>query len=326
MTVSFIIVAYNEEASINRLFEDIKRQDYSHEKIEVLLVDGNSTDATKELMYKFTKENVDFMNVVVLDNPKRTLPCGWNIALDAAHGDVILRVDAHASIPSDFISNNIRCLKSGEKICGGYRPNIIDEKTPWKKTLLLAETSMFGSSIAPYRRNNKKRYVNSIFHGAYCKEVFGKVGKYNEQLNRTEDNEIHYRMRKAGYRICFDPSIISYQYIRNTLKTMLKQKYLNGYWIGKTAKICPKCLSIYHFVPGIFIIGIIITSILAILHIWWCSCFMWGCYWGLAIIMTFVAILSEREFWWTYLFLPILFFGLHIAYGLGTVNGIFSRK
>lgn len=161
-------------------------------------------------------------------------------------GDAIIKVDAHAVIPEDFVSKNVRVLETGEYICGGQRPNIIDKPTPFKETLLLAESSMFGSSIASYRNNPGKTYVKSLFHAAYRREVFEKVGFFNEELVRTEDNEIHYRMRKAGYKLCFDPDIISYQYTRSSLKAMLKQKYANGYWIGKTSKVCPKCLSIYH--------------------------------------------------------------------------------
>ena len=119
---------------------------------------------------------------------------------------------------------------------------------------------MFGSSIASYRNNPGKTYVKSLFHAAYRREVFEKVGFFNEELVRTEDNEIHYRMRKAGYKLCFDPDIISYQYTRSSLKAMLKQKYANGYWIGKTSKVCPKCLSIYHFVPFAFVSAIIASG------------------------------------------------------------------
>ena len=149
----------------------------------------------------------------------------------------------------------MRVLESGEDICGGQRPVIIDEETPWKNTLLLAESSMFGSSIAPYRNNPGKTYVKSMFHAAYRRQVFDKVGFFNENLARTEDNEIHYRMREAGFKLCFDPDIISYQHIRSSLPKMLKQKYSNGLWIGKTAKICPQCLSLYHFCAICFCIG-----------------------------------------------------------------------
>ena len=201
-----------------------------------------------------------FRRVVVLDNPKKTLPSGWNVALREYKGDAIIKVDAHAVIPEDFVSKNVRVLETGEYICGGQRPNIIDKPTPFKETLLLAESSMFGSSIASYRNNPGKTYVKSLFHAAYRREVFEKVGFFNEELVRTEDNEIHYRMRKAGYKLCFDPDIISYQYTRSSLKAMLKQKYANGYWIGKTSKVCPKCLSIYHFVPFAFVSAIIASG------------------------------------------------------------------
>ena len=135
-------------------------------------------------------------------------------------------------------------------VVGGVRPNIVDEETQWKDTLLLAESSMFGSSIAPYRNGGngtgEKIYMKSLFHAAYRREVFDKIGHYNESLARTEDNEIHYRMRKAGFKLRFCPDIISYQHTRSSLPKMLKQKYANGYWIGKTSKVCPGCLSIYQ--------------------------------------------------------------------------------
>ena len=188
---------------------------------------------------------------------------GWNVILKNYHGDAVVRIDAHAEIPEDFVEKNVKVLESGEYVSGGLRPNIIDESTPWKETLLLAEQSMFGSSIAPYRRSEKKTYVKSVFHGAYKREVFDKVGFFNEQLGRTEDNEINYRIREAGYKICYSPDIVSYQHTRNSLKAMLKKKYGNGYWVALTLKACPKCLSVYHFVPLCFVLGIIGTSILA---------------------------------------------------------------
>ena len=323
MKVSFIVIAYNEEKTIKNLLGDIANQNYPHQLIEVILIDGLSTDTTKKIMEEFSKENNDFMRVVVKDNPKRTLPCGWNIALSESNNDLIIRVDAHSSIPSDFITKNVECIKSGEKICGGYRPNIIDEETPWKKTLLLAETSMFGSSIATYRRNSGKRYVNSVFHGAYSREVFEKVGLYNELLARTEDNEMHYRMRKAGYNIYFDPQIISYQHTRHSLKKMLKQKYLNGYWIGLTMSISPKCFSIYHFIPFLFVLGICLTTILSSIGRYNLSIIMWSSYWILNILMSVLSIKNERSNIYN-LALPILFFMLHVYYGIGTFIGILN--
>ena len=115
-------------------------------------------------------------------------------------------------------------------------------------TYTIRLTDKFGSSIATYRRSHHKTYVKSVFHGAYRREVFEKAGLFNENLGRTEDNEMHYRILKAGYKICYNPKIISYQHTRNTWRGMIKQNYGNGYWIGLTVGICPRCFSIYHFV------------------------------------------------------------------------------
>lgn len=330
MYITICVIAYNEEKTLNSILRDIIEQDYKHEDIEVVLVNSASTDSTRMLMEQFAAANqkntepLHFRNVVVLDNPKKTLPCGWNVALQAYSGEAILKVDAHASIPKDFVRKNVAVLQTGESVCGGQRPNVIDDATPWKETLLLAESSMFGSSIAPYRNNPGRSYVKSMFHAAYRREVFDTIGEFNEALTRTEDNEIHYRMRKAGYQLCFDPDIISYQHIRSSLSKMLKQKYANGYWIGLTTSVCPKCLSIYHFVPFAFVLAIILSSVACILTgsriIYGFTGLMWGLYWLLAVVMAVLAVIgagNKRN--WTCITLPILFFLLHISYGIGTV-------
>ena len=133
-------------------------------------------------------------------------------------GDVIIRIDAHTHIPEDFTSKNIFLQEKGEYITGGSRPCLIDNPTPWKETLLKVENSMFGSSISKARKNTKSCYVKSMFHAAYKHEVFEKVGGFNTKLLRTEDNEMHYRIRKAGYKLYSDACIVSYQYARSNLK------------------------------------------------------------------------------------------------------------
>ena len=139
-----------------------------------------------------------------------------NIVLKNSKADVILRIDAHAKLDKDFIENNMKCINSGEFVCGGPRENIIDENTGWKRLLLSAEQSMFGSGIASYRNKTEERkYVKSVFHGAYRREVIEKVGLFNEGLIRTEDNEYNYRIRKVGYKICYDPLDIRHKICYN---------------------------------------------------------------------------------------------------------------
>ena len=127
MKVSFIVVAYNAGNKLENLLKDLEKQDYNHDDIEIILVDSNSSDNTKDVMMKFKNSSKSFSKISVLDNPKKILPCGWNVALEESTGDIILRVDAHSSLPIDFISKNVKRIAAGEKVVGGHRISIIDE-------------------------------------------------------------------------------------------------------------------------------------------------------------------------------------------------------
>ena len=196
----------------------------------------------------------------------------------------------------------------------------MDKSTNWKETLLSAEQSMFGSSFAPYRAGQKKMYTSSLFCGMYKREVFEKVGLYNENLFRTEDNDISYRIRKAGYKMCFCPDIVSYQHTRSSFAKMLKQKYLNGYWIGKTMGVSPKCFSLFHFVPLAFVLSIILTTVMAFFSFPLLSYLMWGAYLLLVLSMSIMELFHKPIA--TNLLLPFIFFLLHISYGIGTLLGL----
>lgn len=321
MIISVCVVARNEEKTIQGILSDIQRQTYPHGKMEIILIDSMSEDRTKQLMHQFKESHSDFYNIQVLDNPKKRLAPGWNVALSHYKGDAILRIDAHASVPEDFVMKNVRVLENGEYVSGGKRPNIIDDPTPWRETLLLAESSMFGSSIANYRRSSKQGYVKSLFHGAYRREVFEKTGGFNESLGRTEDNEMNYRIREAGFRLCYSPDIISYQHTRSSLKGMMKQKFGNGLWVSLTLKVCPGCLSCYHFVPLAFVLAILCTTILIPVGIWQPAVLMWVCYWAAAVIMALFSVKGKEKTRYSWL-LPGLFFLLHISYGIGSLIGL----
>ena len=321
MTVSLCVVAYNEEFFLPNLLSDLVKQTYPHRLTEIVLIDGNSTDNTKQIMFEFARNNNSFYNVQVLDNPQRIQAAGWNVAIRNAQSDVIIRIDAHTHIPPDFTEKNMILQEKGEFVTGGVRPCLISDPTPWKETLLEVENSMFGSSVSKGRKNTKCCYVKSLFHAAYRKEVFEKAGYFNTELLRTEDNEMHYRIRKAGYKIYCDPQIVSYQYARSDLKMMIKQKYGNGYWIGFTMGVCPGCISLFHLVPLVFVLWIFFTTCLALLSYWQFALIMWSAYTLFTLSGMVCTILNRNSNRWTFL-MPILFFVLHVSYGLGTLMGL----
>ncbi len=323
MTVSLCVVAYNEEQFLNNLLNDIEKQTYPHEYMEIILVDSNSVDNTKKIMQEFAGKAKGFYNIQVLDNIERIQASGWNVAIKNAHSDVIIRIDAHTHIPADFTKKNMMLQERGEYVTGGVRPCLIDNPTPWKVTLLEVENSMFGSSVSKGRKTKKSGYVKSMFHAAYRREVFEKSGLFNTELLRTEDNEMHYRIRKAGYKLYCDENIISYQYARNTFKKMVKQKFSNGYWIGLTLGICPECISLFHLVPFCFILGIFFTTILSFFSFWHLAVAMWIAYGIFALCGTICTFVNKKANIYTFL-MPILFLIVHTSYGVGTIMGIIS--
>ncbi len=322
MQISIGIAAYNEEKNLPRLLKDLCAQDYPKDKTELIFADGCSTDSTKALLEKFALNETGFRRISIIENKKIWLASACNLIIKDFTGDALIKVDAHASLPPDFISKCVSRLEK-EKVCGGLRPCITDMDLPGKKLLLTAESSMFGSGFASYRRKQEPAYVNSVFHIACRREVFEKAGGYNEALRRTEDNEFNYRLRREGFKIFYDPEIRSYQLIRPDLKRMLKQKAANGYWIGLTLGVCPRCISLFHLVPAAFVMAIAFTGVLAALGIAWPALAMWGAYMAANILMS-VSALKSKPFSPVFLCLPMLFFILHISYGAGTLAGIAS--
>ena len=324
MIASVAIVALNEELYIKRILNDVLEQQYPKNKIEVLLIDSGSVDKTLEFMKSFKSEYLsEFYDIQILNNEDKIQAAGWNVAIKNFRGDVLFRIDAHAHIPNNFVLENMKLQDLGEVVTGGPRYTLSESKTLFSDFLLQAENSMFGSSIASYRRSTDNTYVKSLFHGAYRRSVLEKVGLFNTSLGRTEDNEFHYRIRQNGFKLCYSGAIFSYQYIRSTFLKMLKQKYGNGYWIGRTFWICHKCLEKYHFVPLFFVLGIILTTLMSIMGYPVISILMWISYFLLCIIMTIVTF-YKNEFNPYYFLLPLLFLALHICYGIGTLLGLFE--
>ena len=153
----------------------------------------------------------------------------------------------------------------------------------------------------------------------YRKEVFDKVGLADERLLRTEDNEFHYRVRKAGYDIIFNPEIESYQYIRPTFTKMIQQKFANGYWIGLTSHVCRDCLSLFHFGPGVFVATLLVLMMLTLVS--FVPLLTVVFLYLLAVLGLSIFEISKQKFNPTLLLIPFIMIAIHFAYGVGTIKG-----
>ena len=323
MKISFIVVAYNAAGSLGALLEDLLAQTIPHEQIEALLVDSASTDATRAIMLDFAKATP--FEVKVLDNPRRWLASGINVALAAATGDAIIRLDAHARIPKDFLENNLRALARGEDIVGGCVLGGAPSGA-WESVLCTVDTSRFCGGAAPFRNGGEARYVDTLAYALYRREVYDKVGLYDERLRRTEDNDMHYRMRKAGYRFYFSPDIVSYHAARATMRGQLRQKWGNGYWIGRTMRIQPRCFAPRHLIPALFVLALLFGLLLLPFSVWPLLLLL-SAYLACDLVFAVRGALSQESGrLLALLTLPFLFPAVHVVYGVGTLAGLLSGK
>ena len=328
MVISVCIVAYNEENNLSDILSDILAQTYLKKNTELVLVDNASADATYEVLRRFRDEHIgEYLDIKVEKNTDSNLPSGLNVGLRVYTGEVFVRVDAHASLAPDFLERVSVCLEGSEEygredVCGGQRPVYCIRDDGIGTLLISAESSKFGAGAASYRGELSRSYVDSIFHAAYRREVIDRVGEFNCELRRTEDNEYNYRVRRAGYRICFDPSIRSSQQVRPTFKKMLKQKYQNGYWIGYTLGVCPGCVGTFHLVPFAFVSAAVVTTLMAAFGLWWFSALMWSAYALCNILFSVKAVLDTKRPHAALLLLPFVFLLIHVFYGVGTARGL----
>ncbi|WP_122819312.1 glycosyltransferase family 2 protein [Varibaculum vaginae] len=326
--ISVGIVALNEEDYLPDMLSCIMAQNYPHHLIQVVLVDSGSNDSTPQIMKDFATRATDFESVVLLHNPGKTAPRGWNVFLEAATGEVLVRLDAHARIPDNFLSQTIAVLHEGEAVVGGSRPTITPKNaSDWQRVLHTVEESLFGASIAKYRGKSKSgsdapQYVKSVFHPGYRRSVIDAVGPFNEELTRTEDNDYSYRIRKAGYKIRFDSRIYSEQIIRPSLFAMIKQKYNNGYWIGRTLFVQPGCIEVYHLVPGAFVLAIAGGIALRLRGVKLPLRMLAASYGTADLALSAASLPKVNPPTSKAGCLPLIFPALHIAYGIGTWKGI----
>lgn len=321
--VSFIIVAYNAELFLTDLLSDLAAQQYPHDRIQAVLVDSTSKDGTRGVMERFAQTHTD-MCVDVLDNPKTWLASGINVALRACKGDCIVRVDAHARIPKDFIRASVEeMIEHDETIVGGCVSGLTPE-TNWQTVMTALDTSRFGGGAAAFRNQGEARYVDTLAYAMYRREVYEKAGEYDERLRRTEDNEMHYRMRKAGYKFYFSPRVHSMHMARPTLKGQLRQKWGNGLWVGRTLGVEARCFSLRHFVPAMFVLALVMGTLLAMtMGVLWpltMLCLLYAL--SDAFFTVKAAIEAPRAKLLCLLCLPWSFFLMHVYYGVGMLCGL----
>ena len=323
--VSVIIPCRNEAKFIANCLESILKQSYPKDKMEILVIDGMSGDKTREIIEKLKAKN-EKLKIKVLDNPKKFTPFALNIGIKNSKGEIIIRLDAHATYIKDYILKCIKYLKEyNADNVGGVWKIMPRETTLINKSICLASSSVFGAGNAYYRMGYSKglKWVDTVFGGCYRREVFDKIGLFNENLVRSQDMEFNIRLRKAGGKILLVPDIVSYYYPKPNLKDFFLHNFEDGIWAVYPLKFVKVPLKLRHYIPLIFVLGLLGTGLLGIFFpiFFWLFLFIIGVYFLVSIYSSFKIMIGEKDFRYFFV-LPVVFAARHFGYGLGSFWGI----
>ena len=315
--ISVIIPVYNEEKYIDGCIASMLEQDYPKESMEWFFVDGMSQDATRQILAQYQSRYPALIHV--LENPNKTVPYAMNAGIHASKGEYIIRLDAHAEYAQDYFSKCVELLdRTGADNVGGVMQT--KSRTPMGGVIAKMLSSKFGVGDAQFRTNGSDGYVDTVPFGAFRREIFEKVGLYDQRLTRNQDSELNYRIIHNGGKIYLSHEIRLAYYCRDTVMGIVKMALLNGKWNIITSKLCPGSMRLRHFVPCLVVLSLIGLPILgALWHpVWWLLAAELAAYLALDCLFSGKAAGSVGEFFKLLGLFPLF----HISYGWGSVVGI----
>ncbi|WP_027420395.1 glycosyltransferase family 2 protein [Crocinitomix catalasitica] len=316
-SISIIIPCRNEQDYIAICLQALSLQEYNKGSLEFLVIDGMSDDSTREIIKEL---QVKDPRIKLIDNPFKTTPQAMNIGLNAAAYDLIIRIDAHAKALPGFIEKNTEAVFESEDImcAGGRIKNVYQNKTA--EIIGFAMSSPFGVGNATFRIGGEKKFVDTLAFGIYKKDVFNKIGFFNESLIRNQDDELNFRLTKAGYKILYNPEIESEYFVRGSVKKLTKQYYQYGYWKVYVNKLHKTVTSIRQMVPILFLLGLIFGAIFSVLMPFFWMLYVAGILFYILLALVFAFKVSPNLL--VAMKVSCIFPILHLSYGYGYLKGL----
>lgn len=321
--VTVLIACRNEGRHIRPCLKSIDENDYPKDRLEVIVLDGMSEDDTRKIVQEYALAHP---YVKLIENPKKITTTALNIGIKASKGEYIVWMGAHSSYAKDYISKCIEAsLKYGVENVGGAIVAVKRDESFMADCITKAISHPFGIGGAKFRIPPKEpTFVDTVFGGCYRRDVFDRIGLFNEDLERSQDIEFNLRLRKAGGRIMLVPDIISYYSARTDFWSFLKHNYSNGVWAivpFKYSTIIP--VGLRHLVPLGFVSTLLGSAILSL----FVPAFKWiflitAASYMIANLIASISISFKNKDVRYFLVMPFIFASLHIGYGVGSLAGL----
>ena len=319
--VSVVMPVRNEEEFIRKTISSLLMNDYAPKRLEVLVVDGMSDDGTRDIVREMAQRDA---RLKLLDNPRRVTPVAMNIGIQNSRGEIIVIMGGHATVAPDFISQSVLVLNEHPEACcaGGIMETIGMSYTG--SVIATAMSSPFGVGGGNFRVRKTEGYVATVPFGAHRRWIFDKLGLFDEELVRNQDDDFIQRMIEAGEKQYMSPAIKSKYFCRASFRKLFRQYFQYGFWRIRTIQKHGKPANIRQIIPLTFVLGWIILCLAALL--WSPFQIILGCYCALYIIILFTGayVVSREKGWKIGVLVPVAFILMHFGYGFGSLKGIWS--
>lgn len=320
--LSVICPIYNEEKYIAKCLDSIIEQDYPKEDMELFLVDGMSSDRTRDVIAEY---QIKYPWIKVLDNPKRIAPCAMNIGIKASSGEVIIRLDAHVLYPTNYFSvlvNNLNKLPGAENV-GAICNTLPINNSVVAQSIAAVLSSSFGMGNSYFRVGaSEVMEVDTVPFGCFHRTVFDRVGLYDEELVRNQDDELNARIINSGGKIYLIPDLICEYYARDTAKKVYKMFYQYGVFKPLVNKKLGSPATIRQFFPLFFVLGLIIgPMVCTFVPMLWTAYFAVIFLW--LLLATYFSCKDSKQPK-RILIQNWIYFVVHFGYGWGYIVGVYK--
>lgn len=323
--VSVICPIYNEEKYITKCIESVLEQDYPTEDLEILFVDGLSTDKTRKIVSDYATR---YNQIRLLDNPHRIVPYAMNIGIKAAKGDIIIRLDGHVEYPTNYISKCVHylmTLPNAENV-GGVCQTLPCNERNISQAIAIALSTGFGMGNSSFRIGSTEiRKVDTVPFGCFRKSLFERVGYYDNELVRNQDDELNGRIIKNGGTIYLIPEIKTKYFSRDKICKIRRMFYQYGLYKPLVNKKLGSPATARQFVPLLFLLGIVLGGILSVfsIYIMYTYFAVLALYLAIGLFIGCKYAVKYRRPMLT-LLMPYVFANVHLSYGYGYLRGIYK--
>lgn len=317
--LSVVIPCRNERQHIEACVRSILDQERPSGGMEIIVADGLSDDGTRDSLERLAK---DYPELRVVDNPRRVTPCAMNAGIREARGKYIAILGAHCDYASNYLRTCVELLEEHpEASCVGG-PIVSAGKSLFGQAVAAAMSHPIGIGNARHRHPNYEGYAEGACYPVFRKEIFEKIGLYDEMLVRNQDDELNYRLTKQGGKVFLSPRARSTYFVRETVKSLFRQYFEYGYWRVAVIRKHRIPASFRHLVPPTFVIGLVGSLTLApFVPLGWRLALLAGPSAYGFILCSLGLHLSRRTGWKVGCLFPMAVSTMHIAYGIGFLWG-----